>query len=396
MSEMKYRRGLVPLSADPITGGHLDLIRRARAECRELIVAILNNDAKSDYLFSIQERTEMAERGIREAGIDGVRVVADAGLSTDLYMREDCDQLFRGVRDAKDKIYEEALAREFASIYPPIEGRFTYLQSDPKLDKVSSSRVKAFVRLHLDVSDVVPAFVKRMLEERLLGQFKIAVTGGIAVGKSSVAENLKLRYMALTGRLAHHIDVDQLLRGLYEDPTAGAQALREEIAKRFGDDVLAPDRRTVNRAALAERLFSPGCDPRLRLDMQTLTQHHVDRKLREALAGKKGLIVLEWAQLAEMGLSRWANHRAIVVDSSDRERFAEIRGIPADRLAEVRKTQWPADKKVERLQAAVDLAQDGRVLRYDNRMRPTPAKRDADIDGLVGEVAGLFPNLNAS
>lgn len=396
MTETRFRRSVIPISADPITNGHLDLIRRAGEMSDELIVAILNNVQKlGRYLFKIEERAQIAERAIREAGIRRVRVIIDSGLSTDLYMREGCDQLFRGIRDEKDRIEEEALARQFVAIYPPIAGRFTYLQADPALDQVSSTHVKTFVGLHLDVSGIVPAFVKRLLEERLMGQYKVAVTGGIAVGKSSVARGLAERFTVLTGKPAFHVDVDQLLRELYAERTGGAQLLREEIAARFGDDVLAADRQSVDRAALAARLFAPGCDPQLRLDMQELTKYHVDRKLREALDGKQGLIVLEWAQMAEMGLSRWTNNRVIVVDSPDCESFARLRGIPAERLAEVRKTQWSADKKFERLFAAAQLAKDGCVLCYGNRLHADKEDRLTDLDGLAARVVRLFPDLIA-
>lgn len=394
MSTQTYRRGLVPLSADGITFGHLDLIARAAAECGELIVAIMNNDLKKGgYLFPLEERLAMAERAIGEAGIGNVRVLIDGGLLTDLYMREDCDAVFRGVRDETDRLFEERQASVHASIHPPIAGRFVFLDAKPELDQVSSSLVKAFVLHHLDISGLVPAFVKRSLEERLVRQYKVAVTGGIAVGKSSVAKGLAERFALKTGRKAWHIDVDQLVRDLYAEPTPGAQALREAIAAKFGDEVLTIDRRDVNRAALAERIFSPECDPRLRLEMQDLTGPHVDRKFREALTGKEGLIVIEWAQLAEMALGRWANHRVIVVDSPDRARFAEMRGIAPERLEAIRATQWSADKKVERLHAGATKANDGAILRYANRLRGDEAERLSDLDGLAAEVAKLFPDF---
>lgn len=392
MSTERHRRGLVPLSADPITFGHLDLIARAAAVCDELLVAILNNDLKKGgYLFTLEERAAMAERVIAEAGIAGARVITDSGLATDLYMREDCDAVFRGVRDETDRQYEERQARVHASIHPPIDGHFVFLTAKPELDQISSTLVKAFVLQHLDVSGYVPAIVKRRLEERLVRQMKVAVTGGIAVGKSRVAKDLAERFTALTGKKAWHIDVDQLLRDLYVEATPGAQAVRNALSVMFGPEVLSPDRKTVDRAALAARLFSPGCDPRLREGIQTLTTPHIDRKLRETLSGKEGLIVIEWAQLAEMGMGRWANHRAIVVESPDRARFAEKRGLTADRLQVLADLQWSADKKADRLRSEARKARDGAVLRYVNRLRADEAERLKDLDALALEVAHLFP-----
>ena len=58
--ETKFRRGLVALSADPITLGHLALIATAAARCHELIVLVANNDGKlGSYLWNLNERTMM-------------------------------------------------------------------------------------------------------------------------------------------------------------------------------------------------------------------------------------------------------------------------------------------------------------------------------------------------
>jgi pantetheine-phosphate adenylyltransferase len=396
MPNPRFRRGIVPISADPITFGHIDLIARGAADSGELIVAIMDNDLKKGaYLFSTKERLAMAERAIKEAGINNVRVIMDAGLLTDLYMREDCDAVFRGVRDETDLQFEERQANVHASIYPAIGGQFVFLTAKPELDKISSSLVKAFVLHHLDVSALVPAFVKRQLEERLVRQIKVAVTGGIAVGKSTVAQGLVERFSLMTRHEAWRIDIDDIVRKLYVEQTHGAQALRESLAGLFGKDVLTADAKGVDRAVLAERIFSKDCDPKLREQTQTLTEPHVDRKFREQLAGKQGLIVIEWAQLAEMALGRWSNHRVIVVDSPDRDLLAERRKIPAERLKAIRETQWSADKKVNRLLDGARKAHDGALLRYTNHLHLDEADRLNDLDGLAAEVAKLFPEFIA-
>jgi len=157
---VRFRRGLVPLSADPITAGHLDLLKRSASECAELIVAVMDNDLKrGSYAFSLMERSDMAARAIREVGITNARVQIDAGLLTDLYLREDCDAVFRGVRDEVDRQYEERQMRVNGSILPGIEERVVYLNADPKLDLVSSSVVKAMVMRHVDVSALGDSFL---------------------------------------------------------------------------------------------------------------------------------------------------------------------------------------------------------------------------------------------
>ncbi len=391
MSDL-HRRGLVALSADPITYGHLDLIGRAAAKCRELLVLVANNDRKlGSYTFTLQERVAMAERAIRATTVRNARVVGSSGLLVDVYLREGCDRLFRGVRNEKDVDFEEEQATLNCMILPAIQGRFEFIQADPKLKLVSSTLVKAFVQLRLDVDRFAPMFVKQALEERLLGQCRIAVTGGIAVGKSWVAAELA-RQARAAGADATHVNVDQLLRDVYDEDSPGAQDVREEIARRWGEAALAPGRKTVDRKTLAERLFRPGADAD-RQFLTDLTMPHVARKYREALGTAKGLIVLEWAQTAEMDMGPWTNNNVIVVDSPDREAFIAKRNIAPDRIALMDTIQWSAARKARWLQGRVAADGSGDVIGYANRLRATEDEARADVAALYGRVKALFPGL---
>lgn len=392
MKDTKIRRALLPLSADPITFGHVDLITRSAAMCDELLIAVMNNDLKAgSYLFTLEERAAMTERSVREAGVTNARVIASRGLLTDIYMTEDCGAIVRGIRNDADRAYEEYQMRIHASILPAASEQILYLPADPKLSLISSSLVKGLVARGLDVSGYVAAFVKRRIEEKILRQYKIAVTGAIAVGKTSVAAALTERWKTRTGTDAWHINIDQLLRDLYAEDSLGAQALRNGLANRFGTEVLKDGGRDVDRAALAARLFDPACPRHLREEIHAVTAPHIERKYREALAGKEGLIVLEWAQLAEMAMSHWTNHNAIVIDSPDRAFFAELRGIAPERLTALADLQWSADRKAERLSEAALRAGAGTVLRHLNRKRATETERADDIDRLTAEVETLFP-----
>lgn len=384
-----HRRGLVALSADPVTFGHIDLIRRAKAKCRELVALVANNDRKlGSYCFPLAERTAMVERAVAEAGIGGVRVVGSSGLLVDVYLQQGCDRLFRGVRNEKDVDFEEEQAQLNCMILPAIEGRFEFVQADPKLKLVSSTLVKAFVDLYLDVDKFVPMFVKRALEEKRLGQLRITVTGGISVGKSWVAAELA-RQATAAGPGAKHINVDQLLRDVYDEQSPGAQVVRDELARRFGDAVLAPDGATVDRRRLAEWLFVRGADDH-RAFVTDLTMPHVARKYREALAGFKGLVILEWAQTAEMDMGRWTNNNVIVVDSPDRPAFMAKRGIDPDRIALMDEIQWPAARKADVLAERAARDRCGTVIPYANRIRPTEDEARADVAQLLAQVRAVF------
>ncbi len=384
-----FRRGLVALSADPVTFGHLDLVGRAAAKCRELIVLVANNDRKlGSYCFPLDERTKMVERAVAEAGIGNVRVVGSSGLLVDVYLHQGCDRLFRGVRNDKDIDFEEEQAKLNCMILPSIEGRFEFVQADPNLKLVSSTLVKAFVDLYLDVDKFVPMFVKRALEEKRLSQFRITVTGGIAVGKSWVAAELA-RQATVAGPGAVHINVDQLLRDVYDEASTGAQLVRNTLAERFGDNILSPDGMSVDRRRLAEWLFVRGADEHRKF-VTDLTMPHVARKYREAVAGRKGVVIVEWAQTAEMDMGPWTNNNVIVVDSPDRPVFLAKRNVAPDRIALMDEIQWSAERKAEFLSARAARDKSGTVIRYANRIRPSEDEARADIAALLAEVCAIF------
>lgn len=391
MSASLYNRGLVALSADPVTVGHLDLIARAAKQCRSVVVLVANNDGKKgSYLFTLAERAAMIERAVADANIPNAKIVKSSNLLADVYLEEGCDAVFRGVRDEKDLEYEKSQMRLHADIFRPLADSVVYLDAREELRHVSSSMVKAFVDRHLDTSAYVPMFVKEALEERIHGQYKIAVTGGIAVGKTFVAETLARVAAKTFGCETYHVNVDSLIRAFYAERSNGAALVRARLAELFGDDVLTADRNDVNRPTLAARIFSPSCDQNMREEIHTITAPHVGRKYREALSGKHGLIVVEWAQLAEMGMGLWTNNNAIVVDSPDRAAFIARRGLDAAKFADIGRHQWSADRKVRALYACARRDRHGTVLRYANRLRENVAESERDIEVLVAEIATLF------
>jgi pantetheine-phosphate adenylyltransferase len=392
MSDL-HRRGLVALSADPITFGHLDLIKRSAAMCHELVVLVAENERKKgSYAFRLEERVEMTERAVAEAGIPDVRVIGSSGLLVDVYLREGCNCLFRGVRNDKDLDYEEEQTQLNQLILPSLQ--IEYLKASEQLRLVSSTTAKGFVSLYLDADDFVPMFVKQSLEERLLGQYRIAVTGGIAVGKSWVAAEL-VRQARKAGHEATLINVDQLLRDVYDEQSDGAELIRAELASLFGADVLSSGGSTVDRKRMAGILFRPDADAERQAVME-LTMPHVARKYRQELAGVKGLVVVEWAQLAEMDMGPWTNNNVVIVDSPDRAEFIARRRLDPQRIAVMDAIQMPAMMKLEILQARAEQAHSGSVLTHANLLHANENGARDDVAHLFSKVKQVFPGLFAA
>ncbi len=164
MSE-RVRRAVCPGSFDPVTGGHLDIVRRAAALYDEVVVAILHNPAKSGT-FTPEERVALVEGSVAALGLGAVvRVeVFTARLLVDVCREVDADVVVKGLRGGTDFAYELPMAlmnRHLTGV------ETVFLPGAPELEHVSSSLVKEVVRYGGDVSGLVPDDVRDALVARL-------------------------------------------------------------------------------------------------------------------------------------------------------------------------------------------------------------------------------------
>ena len=155
------RRAVCPGSFDPVTKGHLDVIRRASALFDEVIVALGTNVSKS-RLFSAEERLAMLEQGV--AGLDNVRVEGFTGLITTYCRDAGAGAIVKGIRSGTDFDYELQMAQMNAHL-TGVETLF--MPANPLYGFVSSSLVKEVASYGGDVTDLVPDFVVGPLTEKL-------------------------------------------------------------------------------------------------------------------------------------------------------------------------------------------------------------------------------------
>ncbi|QNP57144.1 pantetheine-phosphate adenylyltransferase [Tessaracoccus defluvii] len=151
---------LVPGSFDPITVGHLDIVRRAHALFGEVVVAIGNNSTKS-YLFSFEERVALVEGAT--AGLGGITVEAMDGLLVDFCNDRGIPAVVKGLRFGADFDFE----LQMAHMNEEMGGIETVLLPAAR-DHVtlSSTIIRQVVRLGGDVSPYVPANVAVALAEK--------------------------------------------------------------------------------------------------------------------------------------------------------------------------------------------------------------------------------------
>lgn len=158
------RKAVYAGSFDPITKGHLDIVRRSLGVFDEVVVAVAHNPAKETGLFTAAERVEM----IREA-LDDVagRVSADAfdGLLVDYCDRIGAHAIIRGLRAVSDFEYEFQMAMMNRHLNDRVE---TYFMTASEAYFYTASRlVKEVAGLGGNVSGLVPAVVHRRLVEKL-------------------------------------------------------------------------------------------------------------------------------------------------------------------------------------------------------------------------------------
>jgi pantetheine-phosphate adenylyltransferase len=148
------KRAVYPGSFDPVTRGHLDIIERAAAVVDELVVGVLNNNAKTP-LFSVEERVNMLVEVTRH--IPNVRVEAFSGLSVDFARKCGASFLVRGLRAVTDFEYELQMAQTNRSIDGTIDTLF--FTTALNYAYISSTIVKEVSSYGGDISGFVPEVV---------------------------------------------------------------------------------------------------------------------------------------------------------------------------------------------------------------------------------------------
>lgn len=142
---------LYPGSFDPVTNGHLDIIRRAAAVFDRVVVGVLVNADKRPS-FTMEERVGMIRTVCRD--LPNVEAVPFSGLTAELCRKLDIRVLVRGVRGAADLDAELRMARVNALLLPGLET--VYFGAKGELEAVSSSLVRELAALGGDLTPFVP------------------------------------------------------------------------------------------------------------------------------------------------------------------------------------------------------------------------------------------------
>ena len=155
-------KAIYPGTFDPMTVGHLDIIKRAAAIFEEVTVAILVNPDKSP-LFSVEERVKILTEATKH--IPNVSIVSFSGLMADFAVQNDIAVSVRGLRSATDFEYEMIQA-QYNKRLSNGALETVFMATNPEYSYISSSGVKEVAAFGGDLSPYVPTFVAKLVEEK--------------------------------------------------------------------------------------------------------------------------------------------------------------------------------------------------------------------------------------
>jgi pantetheine-phosphate adenylyltransferase len=164
MSKLSPAIAVCPGSYDPITNGHLDVIRRAAGLYDEVVVAVVNRSVrKSGALFGIEERMHFIEHAI--ADLEGVRAEPFSTLVVEFARGVGAKAIVKGLRAISDFEYELEMNQLNRRQDPEIES--VYLMASAQYSFLSSSGVKELATFGGRIDDLVPSEVAKRLQEEL-------------------------------------------------------------------------------------------------------------------------------------------------------------------------------------------------------------------------------------
>ena len=159
------RRAVYPGSFDPITLGHVDIIKRISKLFDEVIVLISVSSQKKS-LFSVAERKELIKKSLH--GLKNVRIDHSAGLTVDYVRKQDAQVIVRGLRAVVDFDYELSMGNMNKKLAPEIETVLVF--ASPEYYFVSSRAVKEVASGGGGLKGLVPECVMKPLRLKLRGR----------------------------------------------------------------------------------------------------------------------------------------------------------------------------------------------------------------------------------
>lgn len=377
------------ISADPITNGHLNIIKRASKLFDRLILAIGDNSDKK-YLFPKPQRVRMAT--IATHDIPNIEVKSFDGMLSDFAMEEQANIIVRGVRNGADFEFETTVHQVGLSQTDSLET--VLIIADPSLSHISSSVVKGLVKSQGDVSGYVPLVVKSYLDRTINNREVIGVTGSIASGKSSFCDALTNHN---SGKF-FNADLDAMAHKILDGSDHAPQFIKsalKKVSERFpsasrylGDD---KDAIFMDRQALAKLVFGPDNIVAKR-ELEDIMREPISMMLRKEINSRQGVILVNTALLVECDLLDLCNNHVWLVEVPEDvqlERMQSVRGMSEEDALYRLAAQSATASKRELIEAKIKRDGYGKVNTVDGSLE----FNDEYLSNLVVNAYWEIPNV---
>ena len=372
------RKALIAGSFDPITFGHIDIIKRATRLFDEVYVAVGQNPSKK-CLFDINERKAFITNAFSE--YSNIVVVDFTGLLSEFAYSLNIDCIIRGIRNPADYESEKTLA----SVNKNIKGIETmFMPCSDEFTSVSSSMVKAIVHENGFVHEYVPLEVKAALEGRILNRKYIGITGGSGSGKSTICDglaNFKKSNIERDHDTFAHIDLDKIVHEIYDSNEPYCMASKETMGLYFGSEIFNSDM-TVNRPELGKRVFASPRDLSVLVELlKKPLRHKFYEIVRKCNAN---IILVDGAVLIENGFIELLNNKCIIVSCDEDialERIMKRDSISLSQAKERLQSQTNIQVKARILDECIERSNFGEKIELNN-------DDGIDLVGLIEKFTG--------
>ena len=162
---MKENKGIaiVPGSFDPITNGHIDIVKRALELYDKVYLAVMINPSKN-YMFTLDQRKKIAKAALE--GLQNVEVISSEGMLWELALSLDACAIVKGYRNQVDLEYENKMA-EFNSSHNP-KAKTILLKANESLKEISSTTAREMIVNGQSLEEYIPASAVKEIQKILM------------------------------------------------------------------------------------------------------------------------------------------------------------------------------------------------------------------------------------
>ena len=339
----------VSMTGDPITVGHRDIIARAAKTFGKVYVFVSKTSSKPGHIFEYEDKAATIAADLKADGVSDFEIVPIEGVLVDQVCRFGIGTIVRGLRNEQDLVYETDMSAVNRLLSPSVET--VYLPCKPELSYVSSSMVRELARLgkYAEAEKFTSPGTVRAMKRRLTRA--VALTGGIAAGKSEVQRMFKDAGWAV-------LDCDDVNRERVLGDALIAEKIIALASEKYGVDIRSFGAVAdgfgccgIDRKKLADLVFSDG---NAKKDVQDIAfakiAEEIDLFISDWRRNANTKVAVQVPLLFEPGAEQFTGkfRKTVCVTAPDSVRIARmsrIRGYSGEEIERRMAAQMAQDAK---------------------------------------------------